>query len=155
MLLRDLTIKKHRGLDNICLSDLPSVSLIIGQNNTGKSSILEAASLLMRPHDPSTWVHAARQRDSDADLADTLWAMFRSRGMLNLEDGPQQSEFSELLGTLNNQKREFKVRAVATEDSWFVTDELSCRACSRDQSARVMTVYRRGRPKGGKPCLNH
>jgi predicted ATP-dependent endonuclease of OLD family len=47
------------------LENLTPVSLVVGANNSGKSSILEAAGLFLRPPDPTQWVSAVRHRDVD------------------------------------------------------------------------------------------
>ncbi len=116
MLLNSLHVRSYRGIEELSLSGLLPVSLIVGANNSGKSSILEAIALLLRPLDPSEWVQVARQRDTDTDLADALWSIFRSNGMLQLADGPQQSEPTEIEGELPGERRTMNVRAVATED---------------------------------------
>jgi len=116
MLLKSLHIKSYRGIEGLSLASLSPVSLIVGANNSGKSSILEAVALLLRPLDPSQWVQVARQRDTDTDVADALWSMFRSKGVLKLDDGPQQSQATEIEGELEAEQRTMKVRAVATED---------------------------------------
>ncbi len=116
MLLNSLHIKSHRGIEDFSLFDLLPVSLIVGANNSGKSSILEAIALLLRPLDPAQWAHMARLRDTDTDLADALWSIFRSKGVLQLDDGPQQSKPMDIDGELLNERRAMNVRAVATED---------------------------------------
>lgn len=40
-----------------------SVCLFVGQNNSGKSSLLEAAGLILRPFEAGQWVQTATHRD--------------------------------------------------------------------------------------------
>ncbi len=115
MALNDILIKSYRGLEDLHLNDIEQISLIVGANNSGKSSILEAAAVLMRPYDPAQWVQLARQRDADADLADALWSIFRSKGVLKLDDGPQQSKLTEISGKLFGEVRVMKAKCVASE----------------------------------------
>ncbi len=147
MLLKSLHIKSHRGLEELDLFDLSPVSLIVGSNNSGKSSILEAIALLLRPLDPSQWVQAARQRDTDTDLADGLWSIFRSQGMLRLE-APQQSKPTEMDGELPGERRTLNVRAVAMED-WDAEEAGAARVQVsvkiNDQPSHDL-VFRRGVP---------
>ena len=116
MLLKRLLIKSHRGIQELSFDELGETSVILGSNNSGKSSILEAVSLLLRPLDPSQWVQLARQRDSDIELASALWSIFRFKGILQLDDGPQQSEPLEIEGVLGAERRTLAARALASED---------------------------------------
>lgn len=45
-MLRDLRIKGFRGLRDLAMSGLGRVNLLVGTNNCGKTSVLEAMSLL-------------------------------------------------------------------------------------------------------------
>ncbi|WLD13818.1 AAA family ATPase [Planctellipticum variicoloris] len=47
MLLRDLTIENFRSFDKYQLNGLARVNLLVGDNNCGKTSVLEAACLLL------------------------------------------------------------------------------------------------------------
>lgn len=46
-MIRRLTIANFRGLGHVVLDDLRSVNLLVGGNNTGKTSVLEALVLLL------------------------------------------------------------------------------------------------------------
>lgn len=52
-LLKDISIKHFRGIDSLELQDLKKVNLIVGQNNTGKSTVLEAMFLLVGMSNPT------------------------------------------------------------------------------------------------------
>lgn len=45
-MFKKIDIKSYRGLDNITLDKLSAVNIIVGENNTGKTSVLEAIQLL-------------------------------------------------------------------------------------------------------------
>ena len=47
-----LLISKFRGIQNLELSDLGQVNILVGPNNSGKTSVVEAVSLLCKPFDP-------------------------------------------------------------------------------------------------------
>jgi hypothetical protein len=51
VLLRDLTIENYRSFENYKLDGLARVNLLVGDNNCGKTSVLEAVELLCG-HDP-------------------------------------------------------------------------------------------------------
>ena len=50
-MLSELNIEKYRGIDSLKLEDLGRVNVIAGENNTGKTSILEVIESLERPND--------------------------------------------------------------------------------------------------------
>ena len=114
-ILQHLSIEAYRGIFGLELAELSPVSLFVGANNAGKSSILEAAGLLLRPPDPSQWVSMVRHRDAEVSLIDGLWAAFPDSEALHVEDGPQQSKPIALSGTTSGAARRIEARCVATE----------------------------------------
>ena len=60
--INELTICSLRGLRNLRLPQLGNVNLFVGDNNSGKTTVLEAISLFCRPLDPLNWVATARGR---------------------------------------------------------------------------------------------
>ncbi len=48
-MFQSLEIQNFRGFENLALGDLGRVNLIVGKNNTGKTSLLEALTLLANP----------------------------------------------------------------------------------------------------------
>lgn len=59
-----LTLHRFRGIQDLELSGLGRFNLLVGKNNSGKTSVLEALALYCNPLDLSTWVAAARWRES-------------------------------------------------------------------------------------------
>jgi AAA15 family ATPase/GTPase len=51
-ILRDLTIQNYRSFKNFHIEHLARVNLIVGMNNSGKTSLLEAAYLLVNQNSP-------------------------------------------------------------------------------------------------------
>ena len=92
MILQELKIKSFRGMSDVSLDQIAPMSVVVGANNAGKSSVLEAAALLLRPFDPAQWVQVARQRDLDMALVDGLWSLFPSDAPLQVDDGPKQTK---------------------------------------------------------------
>jgi hypothetical protein len=115
-----MNVVAYRGIENLALSDLTPVTLILGANNSGKSSILEAIALLLRAPDPSQWVQLARQRDLDVPLEDALWSLFPGGAWMDLEAGYQESRTVELSATLGGVKREISAHGFASM-SWSRT----------------------------------
>jgi AAA domain, putative AbiEii toxin, Type IV TA system len=58
-----LTIHRLRGLQGVELTGLGRVNLLVGGNDSGKTSVLEALSLYCNPLDPLEWTWVARRRD--------------------------------------------------------------------------------------------
>jgi len=114
--LEQLTIAAYRGISGLRLDNMRPLNLVVGANNSGKSSILEAISLLLRAPDPGQWVQVARQRDLDVPVEDAIWSAFPGGAAINLENGPQQSKPIELRGKLGDpEDRLVKARCVASE----------------------------------------
>ncbi|HET7504710.1 MAG TPA: AAA family ATPase [Kofleriaceae bacterium] len=114
-MLQRLTLGAYRGISSLQLDELSAVSLVVGANNAGKSSILEAAGLVLRPADPGQWVSTLRRRDADMDLVDGLWSMFPGAEALHLDDGGQESSALTLEATLGGSPRRLHVIASATQ----------------------------------------
>jgi hypothetical protein len=64
--LDSLRIGRFRGLRDLSLDGLGRVNLLVGPNNTGKTSILEAVAVFCRPLDLRTWIEATWQREVPA-----------------------------------------------------------------------------------------
>lgn len=114
MLLHDLYIDNFRGMTDVHFRDLAPLTILVGSNNTGKSTALEAATLLLRPFDPSQWVQVAKHRDIDMDLVDGLWSLFPTDAPLNLEDGPKQTKPLRVRGRIAMSDRELAAEALAS-----------------------------------------
>jgi hypothetical protein len=59
-----LTIRRFRGLQDLTLDGLGRVNLLVGPNNSGKTSILEAVSVFCRPLDLRAWLDATWRREA-------------------------------------------------------------------------------------------
>lgn len=58
-----LSITAFRGLRQLTLEKLGRVNLLVGLNDSGKTSVLEAVALMSRPLDPVWWLRLAQQRE--------------------------------------------------------------------------------------------
>jgi AAA15 family ATPase/GTPase len=61
--LESITIHKFRGLRDLELKDLGQINLLVGINNSGKTSVLEALSIYCHPLDIKVWLNTATQRE--------------------------------------------------------------------------------------------
>lgn len=57
-----LTLENYRSFEYYQLRELASVNLLVGPNNCGKTSVLEAVQLLVSQGDPSVMVESAQRR---------------------------------------------------------------------------------------------
>jgi AAA15 family ATPase/GTPase len=57
-----LQISGYRGFNMLDLPQLGQVNIFVGNNNSGKTSILEAISILCNPLDPFQWLEVAQRR---------------------------------------------------------------------------------------------
>ena len=62
--ITDLTIENFRGLRKVELHGLGAVNLIVGQNNTGKTSLLEAIMAVVKPEAIKAFPEPFRQSTS-------------------------------------------------------------------------------------------
>jgi predicted ATP-dependent endonuclease of OLD family len=65
MNLENVTIHQFRGLRDLKLENLGRINLLVGLNNSGKTSVLEALSIYCHPLDIKVWLSTARQREQD------------------------------------------------------------------------------------------
>ena len=56
-------IDGFRGLRRLRLENLGLINVLVGENSSGKTSILEALSILCSPFEPEEWLWMARRRD--------------------------------------------------------------------------------------------
>ncbi len=68
MKLKNLTIENFRSFDHFTLSDLGRINLLVGTNNSGKTTILEAANVLLSGEKLSAiWAVLARRGEFCSD----------------------------------------------------------------------------------------
>ncbi len=57
-----LTIHRFRGLEELTLEGMGRINLLVGDNNSGKTSVLEALAIYDQPLDELAWLSTARRR---------------------------------------------------------------------------------------------
>jgi energy-coupling factor transporter ATP-binding protein EcfA2 len=63
LFLDEFHIEGFRGLQAVTLNDLARFNLLVGRNNSGKTSILEAIAIFSSPLDMVEWASIARSRE--------------------------------------------------------------------------------------------
>lgn len=61
--ITNLTIERFRGLRDLHLADFGQFNLLVGINNSGKTSVLEALSLYCAPLEPWSWITTSGRRE--------------------------------------------------------------------------------------------
>ena len=83
--LDNVSIDGFRGLRNLSLGGLGPLNILVGENNSGKTSVLEALSILCNPYQPLEWLAMVRRRDFgglDETRIQSLRWCFRQSGEL-------------------------------------------------------------------------
>lgn len=87
--ISELHIRKFRGLQNLILQDLGEINLLVGGNNSGKTSVLEVIATFCRPLDLAEWLNTARRRElmlSSVSALESLRWFFPQSDLNNPED---------------------------------------------------------------------
>lgn len=71
-MIHSLSLNNYRGFDTYRLDGLGSVNLIVGRNNSGKTSVLEAVHFLASGGDPSVLARIASLRGEMVTLAEDI-----------------------------------------------------------------------------------
>jgi AAA domain, putative AbiEii toxin, Type IV TA system len=64
--LESINIQQFRGVRDLELQNLGLINLLVGINNSGKTSVLEALNIYCHPLDLRTWLSTARLREQEA-----------------------------------------------------------------------------------------
>lgn len=64
-MLRELSVQQFRGLRDFTMSGLGRINLLVGANNCGKTTVLEALHILLRAGDPGALWSALHRRGED------------------------------------------------------------------------------------------
>ncbi|MEY3555448.1 MAG: hypothetical protein RLZZ580_1503, partial [Cyanobacteriota bacterium] len=88
--LENITIHQFRGLRELELKNLGQINLLVGINNSGKTSVLEALSIYCHPLDLKVWLNTARQREQEYRFSrtpylDSLQWLFTHDAMIEQE----------------------------------------------------------------------
>jgi len=83
-------IDGFRGLRALALEDFGLINILVGGNNSGKTSVLEALSIICQPVNPYEWLAMVRRRDfgglDETRLQSLRWCFTRDRLPLDADE---------------------------------------------------------------------
>ena len=85
-MISELIIEKYRGINNLKLENLGKVNIIAGENNTGKTSILEVIQSLKGPNSLREWRLVGRREGNGFRPSTTIYDTMKSLFPINNED---------------------------------------------------------------------
>lgn len=97
--IKDIRINNFRGMRDLEITELKDVNIIAGNNNSGKTSVLEAISLLRNPHSFYNVLKTARMREgifARNSLYENFMAMFPREDMIIDIEAQEKEEVIEL-----------------------------------------------------------
>lgn len=102
--IKDITIVSFRGIKNLEIMDLGDINIITGDNNSGKTSVLEVLQTLDEPYDLRTWVYLRRiGRNPFMELS--LYDQFDM--LFNVDDQEKYIEY--FIRTTDNHEKQLKI----------------------------------------------
>jgi hypothetical protein len=122
--LEELHVEAYRSLRGVKLEHLGRMNLLVGANNAGKTSVLEAIGLVARPLDPAQWVQTVTNRDASGPLIDGLWALFPETRALTLERGDETSSAISIHANFGEEKRHLRAYTLAFVEQWTDVDRV-------------------------------
>jgi predicted ATPase len=116
LLLPNVTIQNYRLFDDLTLDDLKRINVIVGENNTGKTCLLEALWLFARHNDPTVLTHILTGDNESSALLHTRNAALASlfHGMPPLELGNEPAPI-----TIATTRADGEQETVAVDVGWY------------------------------------
>lgn len=143
-MLRSISLTNFRGFASLELKDLPRVNLIVGRNNSGKTSLLEAILLLCQPTDCGGLPGQFRPQSGSAGQRYFRWLLRDGEAVKGgairgaTEDAQLEVEIASLSGPEPPQMDPKRPRQMILSDgvkAWIhpKTGRIACRVLSSEQ----------------------
>lgn len=117
-MIRDLELSSYRSFDSYELVDLAPVNLLVGRNNSGKTSIMEAIHFLASGGDPYVLRQGASRRDEMNVLRSSGNGCHQAPDVSHLFRGRRFSPGSEFVITSNGGRSAVRMTVEDAKDSY-------------------------------------
>lgn len=139
--LQEFTVHAYKGIHNLTLESLNAINILTGDNNSGKTSVLELLSTIGNPQDTDAWIRCARidgLRIRDRLYFNGFYNMFpiddeRKEIAYSLKDGDGKSDevmlVAELEETQVSEKEMYRLNGLSRMRSVKQEDEVVDTVC--------------------------
>lgn len=125
-MFKSLTVRNFRGISNLLISDFKRVNLLVGRNNCGKTSILEAIFCVSNPGNPQLPVTTANLRGYIV-ADERSWALFfhnlGAHKPINLEAELASPHGNRIL-TITPHRQSRAAQVIASSRAGIVTEQI-------------------------------
>jgi energy-coupling factor transporter ATP-binding protein EcfA2 len=137
-----LFVGAFRSLRNVRLERLSRINLLVGANNSGKTSILEALAILQNPFEPIEWFNVVRARElrSIGPYPDQMSTIEALRWMFPAREG-------DVWGDLDPLPIELQTSALGATDRLGITCEVVRGVLDPEQVRRAVGRLRASNPE--------
>jgi AAA15 family ATPase/GTPase len=113
-MFKEIAINGFRGITELSLKDLRKINIIVGKNNCGKTSILEALFLATNPGNPNLAIRTNQFREINEINENSLRVLFCQQA---------QNTQIEIVATLNlpNEIRHLTITPIFSSDDFIVS----------------------------------
>ncbi|QOY36490.1 AAA family ATPase [Anaerobacillus isosaccharinicus] len=147
--IEELFIKRFRRIKNAKLTNLNEINLLVGNNNSGKTSVLEAVELFLNPASPANIFQVARLRERNAMPSVGRLSLFECISWLfpldNYQSKRDDIEISFLLNGKEieiGMKLEEELYFEARQNSLFEENDLDGEIVSSDSSDEEQRIQK-------------
>ncbi len=119
--IQKLNINSFRGIQNLKLENLANINILLGKNNSGKTSILEAISVLEYPSEIGNYIKATSKRDTFGSSKLSYYSSFINTFNKNNDNQEMKIDINALI---KNKKIDFRIfgeEVEVLEDPHYVT----------------------------------
>lgn len=132
-----LHVEAYRSLRDVTLEGMGRINLLIGGNNAGKTSILEAIGLIARPSDPMQWIQTVTSREISGSVLDGLWGMFPASRVIDLSGTETKSNPIVIRALSKDSDRSMSVQATVFAEQWTDVEQGAHAESQTDALVRI------------------
>lgn len=125
--ISEINAKAYRGLNNLFINNLGKINLLVGDNNSGKTSLLEVIRILSQPKDLGVICATALSRNITSgrdDFTDTVLTLFQ-KDMIESDNEKNMSQtYSIDLSCIYNSKNISLAANVEVRDKLLLNKDL-------------------------------